>query len=87
MLANTLYPQKKSRISTYNLPNGLINNKICFIVLPQRFKISIRKATSITYLGEDTNSFSRARIVEYDLTFTDISIVSISISWYTYISI
>ena len=55
-IANTLYPQKNSRKSTWHSPNGLVHNQIDYILMPQRFKSSIHKSSTRTYPGAVINS-------------------------------
>jgi len=55
-LANTLYPHKVSRRTTWHAPNGQVHNQIDFILTQQRFKSSINKAKTRTFPGEDVGS-------------------------------
>ena len=55
-LANTLFPHKMSRRTTWHSPNGLHHNQIDFILTPRRFKSSINKAKTRTYPGADMGS-------------------------------
>ena len=55
-IANTLYPHKQSRRTTWHAPNGKIHNQIDFILTPRRFKSSINKARTRTYPGADIGS-------------------------------
>ena len=55
-LANTLFPLKMSRRTTWHSPNGLVHNQIDFILTPRRFKSSINKARTRTYPGADIGS-------------------------------
>ena len=55
-LANTLFPHKLSRRTTWHAPNGLVHNQIDFILTPRRFKSSINKARTRTYPGADVGS-------------------------------
>ena len=66
-IANTLYPHKKSRTTTWHSPNGKVHNQIDFILTPQRFKSSINKANTRTYPGADIGS-------DHDLVMTTIKL-------------
>ena len=55
-LANTLFPHKTSRRTTWHAPNGQVHNQIDFIMTPCRFKSSINKAKTRTYPGADIGS-------------------------------
>ena len=55
-LANTLYPHKMSRRTTWHAPNGKIHNQIDFILAPKQFKSSINRAKTRTYPGADIGS-------------------------------
>ena len=55
-LANTLFPHKLSRRTTWHAPNGLVHNQIDFILTPCQFKSSINKAQTRTYPGADIGS-------------------------------
>ena len=46
--ANTLFPHKKSRCTTWHSPNGEVHNQIDFILTPQRFKSSIIRTSKRT---------------------------------------
>ena len=54
--ANTLFPHKKSRCTTWHSPNGEVHNQIDYILMPQRFKSSIIRTSTRTYPGADINS-------------------------------
>ena len=54
--ANTLFPYKKSRCTTWHSPNGEVYNQIDYILTPQRFKSSIIRTSTRTYPGADINS-------------------------------
>ena len=55
-LANTLFPHKTSRRTTWHAPNNETHNQIDFILAPQRYKSSINKAKTRTYPGADVGS-------------------------------
>ena len=55
-IANTLYPHKLSRRTTWHAPNGRTHNQIDFILTPRRFKSSINRAKTRTYPGADIGS-------------------------------
>lgn len=55
-IANTLYPHKDSRRTTWHSPDGKTHNQIDFILTPKRFKSSINKAKTRTYPGADIGS-------------------------------
>jgi len=55
-IANTLYPHKQSRRTTWHAPNGKIHNQTDFILTPRRFKSSINRARTRTYPGADIGS-------------------------------
>lgn len=55
-IANTLYPHKLSRRTTWHAPNGKIHNQIDFVLTPRRFKSSINRAKTRTYPGADIGS-------------------------------
>ena len=55
-VANTLFPHKISRRSTWHAPNGKTHNQIDYILTPQRFKSSINKAQTRTFPGADIGS-------------------------------
>lgn len=55
-IANTLYPHKLSRRTTWHAPNGETHNQIDYILTPRRFKSSINRAKTRTYPGADINS-------------------------------
>ena len=55
-IANTLYPHKRSRRTTWHAPNGKTHNQIDFILTPRRFKSGINKAKTRTYPGADIGS-------------------------------
>ena len=55
-IANTLYPHKLSRRTTWHSPNGKTHNQIDFILVPKRFKSSINKPKTRTYPGADVGS-------------------------------
>ena len=55
-IANTLFPHKPSRRTTWHAPNGRIHNQIDFILTPLRFKSSINRAKTRTYPGADIGS-------------------------------
>ena len=55
-IANTLYPNKTSRRTTWHAPNGKTHNQIDFIMTPRRFKSSINRAKTRTYPGADVGS-------------------------------
>ena len=54
--ANTLFPHKKSRCTTWHSPNGEVHNQIDYILTTQRFKSSIIRTSTRSYLGADFNS-------------------------------
>ena len=56
VIANTLHPHKDSRNTTWHSPNGLVHNQIDYILTPKRFKSSIIRSSTRTYLGADVNS-------------------------------
>lgn len=51
-LANTLFPHKLSRRTTWHALNGQVHNQINFILTPCQFKSSINKACNWTYLAQ-----------------------------------
>ena len=55
-IANTLFPHKPSRRTTWHAPNRRIHNQIDFILTPRRFKSSINRAKTRTYPGADIGS-------------------------------
>ena len=55
-IANTLYPHKLSRRTTWHAPNRKTHNQIDFILTPRRFKSSINRAKTRTYPGADIGS-------------------------------
>ncbi|XP_076443957.1 uncharacterized protein LOC143282244 [Babylonia areolata] len=55
-IANTLYPHKLSRRTTWHAPNGRTHNQIDFVLTPRRFKSSINRAKTRTYPGADIGS-------------------------------
>lgn len=55
-LANMVHPHKKSRTTTWHLPNGQVHNQIDFILAPQSHKSSINKAYTRTFPGTDVSS-------------------------------
>ena len=55
-IANTLYPHKLSRRTTWHSPNGKTHNQIDFILVPKRFKSSINKPKTRTFPGADLGS-------------------------------
>lgn len=55
-LANTLFPHKTSRRTTWHSPNGKVHNQIDFILVPQKLKSSINKAKTRTFPGADIGS-------------------------------
>ena len=55
-LANTLFPHKTSRRTTWHAPTGKTHNQIDFILVPQKFKSSINKAQTRTFPGADIGS-------------------------------
>ena len=55
-LANTLFPHKTSRRTTWHAPNGETHNQIDYILAPQKFKSSINKAQTRTFPGADIGS-------------------------------
>ena len=55
-IANTLYPHKTPRRTTWHAPNGTTHNQIDFIMIPRRFKSSINGAKTRTYQGADVGS-------------------------------
>ena len=55
-IANTLYPHKLSRRTTWHAPNGNTHNQIDFILVPKRFKSSVNLAKTRTYPGADIGS-------------------------------
>ena len=61
-LANTLHPHKLSRTATWHAPNGHIHKLeellqlTAFILTPKRFKSSIIKANTRSFLGADIGS-------------------------------
>ena len=55
-VANTLFPHKISRRTTWHAPNGETHNQIDYILTPQRFKSSINKARTRTFPGADIGS-------------------------------
>ena len=56
VVANTLFPHKKSRCTTWHSPNGEVHNQIDYILTPQRFKYSIIRTSTRTYPGAYINS-------------------------------
>ena len=54
--ANTLFPHKKSRCTTWHSPNGEVHNQIDYILTPQRFKSSIIRTSTRTHPGAEINS-------------------------------
>ena len=64
-IANTLYPHKMSRRTTWHSPNGEIHNQIDYILTPCRFKSSINKAQTRSFPGADVGS-------DHDLVLTSI---------------
>ena len=55
-IANTLYPHKLSRRTTWHAPNGKTHNQIDYVLTPRRFKSSINRAKTRTYPGADVGS-------------------------------
>ena len=55
-IANTLYPHKRSKRTTWHSPDGKTHNKIDYILTPQRFKSSINKPKTRTFPGADVGS-------------------------------
>ena len=55
-IANTLYPHKLSRRTTWHAPNGMVHNQIDYILTPRRFKSSVNRAKTRTYPGADIGS-------------------------------
>lgn len=55
-IANSLFPHKPSRITTWHSPNGKTHNQIDFILTPKRFKSSINRAKTRTFPGADIGS-------------------------------
>ena len=52
-LANTVHPQQVVWDSNLACPNGQVHNQIDFILTPQRFKSSIKKAGTRSFPGAD----------------------------------
>ena len=55
-LANTLFPHKASRKTTWHSPNNKTHSQIDYILFPSRFKSSINKAKTRTFPGADIGS-------------------------------
>ena len=55
-VANTLFPHKTSRRTTWHSPNGETHNQIDYILAPKRYKSSINKAQTRTFPGADIGS-------------------------------
>ena len=55
-IANTLYPHKPSRRTTWHSPDGKTHNQIDYILTPKRFKSSINKPKTRTFPGADVGS-------------------------------
>jgi len=55
-LANTLFPHKASRRSTWHSPNGQVSNQIDFILVSKRFKSGIYTNRTRTFPGADVGS-------------------------------
>ena len=62
VLANTLFPHKLSRRTTWHSPGDRIHNQIDYILVPQRFRSSINRAQTRTFPGADVGS-------DHDLVF------------------
>ena len=62
-IANTLYPHKMSRRTTWHSPNGEVHNQIDYILTPCRFKSSINTAQTRSFPGADVGS-------DHDLVLT-----------------
>ena len=56
VIANTLYPHKDTRTTTWHSPDGKTHNQIDYILTPRRFKSSIKMSSTRTYPGADINS-------------------------------
>ena len=56
VIANTLYPHKYSRTTTWHSPDGKTHNQIDYILTPRRFKSSIKQSSTRTYPVADINS-------------------------------
>ena len=56
IIANTLYPNKMSRRTTWHAPNGKMHNQIEFILTARRFKSSIIRTNTRTYSGANVGS-------------------------------
>ena len=55
VIANTLHPHENSIITTWHSPNGLVHNKIYYILTPRRFKSSIIRSSTITPSADINN--------------------------------
>ena len=55
-LANTLFPHKTSRKTTWHSPDNKTHSQIDYILFPERFKSSINKAKTRTFPGADIGS-------------------------------
>lgn len=56
-MANNLHPNKLSRTTTWQLPNGQVCKQIDFILVPlQRFKSRVNQAKTRTFPGADIGS-------------------------------
>ena len=56
VIANTLYPHKDSRTTTWHSPDGKTHTQIDYILTPSHFKSSIKQSSSRTYPVADINS-------------------------------
>ena len=55
-IANTLFPHKASRRTTWQAPNGQYSNQIYFILTSKRFKSVIFTNKTRTFPGADVGS-------------------------------
>ena len=68
ILDNTVHPQKLFRTATWHAPNGQVHNQMDFILTPQqRFKSSLNKANTRSFLGANAGS-------DHDLFFATIKL-------------
>ncbi|XP_068224983.1 craniofacial development protein 2-like [Palaemon carinicauda] len=64
VLANTLGEHKASRRWTWHAPNGIHHNQIDYILVQNRFRSGIKRATTRTFPGADVGS-------DHDLVFVN----------------
>ncbi|XP_068206279.1 craniofacial development protein 2-like [Palaemon carinicauda] len=64
VLANTLGEHKASQRWTWHAPNGIHHNQIDYILVQNRFRLGIKRATTRTFPGADVGS-------DHDLVFVN----------------